>query len=260
MTAIQGMLPLYRFENLGAGCIHAITTRLGGFSEGPFASLNVGHTVGDDAAHVEANHKAIYATLGLDAGRVVSGHQVHGERVALVAARHAGQVLPATDGLVTDTPGLTLMLRFADCVPLLFWDPERRVAGIAHAGWRGTVARIAAKTARTMIDVFGCSARSIRAAIGPSIGPCCFEVGPEVVEQIRAAFGQAAGNMIRAGRGDRSFVDLWRANAWQLENLGLERIETAQVCTCCHKDSFFSHRGDGGRTGRFAGLIGIRET
>jgi hypothetical protein len=258
-SASPEQLELLRFAALSdAGCIHAITTRLGGTSQGQWSTLNLGHTVGDDPAHVEANHRLVFAALGLELPRVVCGRQAGGNRVALVTAEQAGQVIPNTDALVTLDPGLPLMLRFADCVPVLFWEPQRRAVAIAHAGWRGTVQRVAARTVQTMVSRLGCRAEDIRAAIGPSIGPCCFEVGPELVHTVRQQFGQVAEGWIGPGRGDRSFVDLWQVNAWQLREVGLEQIESAEVCTRCHRDRFYSHRGDGGKTGRFAGIIAGR--
>ena len=109
-----------------------------------------------------------------------------------------------------------------------------------------------------MVAVWGCSEDDIRAALGPAIGPCCFEVGPELVQAVRARFGQAADDWVRPGSGDRSYVDLWQANAWQLREAGLTRIECAATCTRCQHTRFYSHRADGGRTGRFAGVIAIR--
>jgi hypothetical protein len=250
-----GPPPYYCFESL-PGVRHGVFTRLGGRSAGAFASLNVGHTVGDDAAHVEANHAAIYAALGLDPARVVCGRQVHGHQVAVVAASDGGRALAATDALVTDDPRLALMLRFADCAPVLFAAPRVGAVGIAHAGWRGAVARVAAHTVLAMVEAFGCRAEEILASVGPCIGPCCYEVGPEVVAQVEAAFGGAAQGMISRRRADgAAYLDLWEANTQQLREVGVERIERAALCTRCRRDLFFSHRGDGGRTGRFGVVI-----
>ena len=254
----EGPPPYYLFTSFkGKELIHGVFTRLGGFSQGTFASLNVGHTVGDDPAHVEANHRAIYRALGIQAEEVVSAHQVHGDRVAVVSLKDGGRVFPQTDALISQVPGRFLLLRFADCVPVLFYAPRQRAVGIAHAGWRGTLQRIAVKTVRAMEEAYGCRPEEILAGIGPSIGPCCFEVGPEVVEEARKAFPTYEGILL-PGEGDRSYLDLWRINELQLREIGVLAIERADICTFCHRAEFFSHRGDGGHTGRFAALIGLQ--
>jgi copper oxidase (laccase) domain-containing protein len=136
--------------------VHGIFTRLGGHSRAPFDSLNVGGTVGDDPAAVQANLAAVASALGIAPGELASARQVHGARVGLVDRAKGGQVLPETDALVTATPRRFLLLRFADCVPILFWAPDRNAVALAHAGWRETVAGVAAATVRTMQEVLGC--------------------------------------------------------------------------------------------------------
>lgn len=253
------MLPLYRFDALAdSGLLHGISTRLGGASEGPFASLNLGHTVGDVAERVAANHRLLFATLGIPAERVVTAHQVHGSRVAVVGRSDGSRVVPQTDALVTDTPGVYLMLRYADCVPVLLYDPRRRAVGLVHAGWQGTVAQVAARAAQAMIRRFGCQPHEIVAAIGPSIGPCCYEVGPEVVERVGAAFPRTEGLLARRQPNGHAHLDLWAANAYQLAQLGLRQIEIARLCTACRTDLFYSHRAERGRTGRMGAIIGLR--
>ena len=242
----------------GLPVVHGAFTRLGGFSRTPFADLNVGGHVGDDSAAVAANHRAIYAALGVDPARVVSARQVHGDRVARVGAPDAGSTLEATDALITDTPGLLLLLRFADCVPVWLYDPRRRVVGLAHAGWQGTARCIAAKTVCAMGETFGSRPEDIRAGLGPAIGPCCYEVGSDVIEALRVAVTDVEGLL-----GDRStgtaHLDLWEANAVQLRAVGVSHIEKADICTSCHVDAFYSHRREEGRTGRFAVVAGLEE-
>ncbi len=251
-----GPPPYYRFASIPPQAAqHAVFTRLGGASQGFCASLNVGRTVGDDPAHVEANHAAIYAAFGIEPAQVVCGRQVHGDHVARVTHAHGGQVLPATDALITDAPGLALMLRFADCTPVLLAAPRVGAVGLAHAGWRGTVARIAAKTALAMVAAFGCRPDEILAGIGPAIGPCCYEVGPEVEDAVRATFPGADELFTHPTPGGRAHLDLWAANALQLREVGVTQVECAALCTACQRHVFYSHRADGGRTGRFAALI-----
>lgn len=249
-----GPPPFDCFEVLTArGVRHAIFTRLGGYSRGPFASLNVGRTVGDDPACVEANHIAIYAVLGVAAEQVISGRQMHSCRIVRVGADEAGRIVGPADALITTERGLALLQRYADCVPVLLAGPG--VIGIAHAGWRGTLAQISAKTARVMAEAAGCQPREIVAGIGPSIGPCCFEVGPEVVFAFKRAFPNVWPLWLREGANGKARLDLWEANAAQLRAVGVREIEVAGVCTRCRRDLYFSHRGDGGHTGRFAALI-----
>lgn len=241
--------------------VHACTDRHGGASDEPFQSLNLGLHVGDDAARVLANREKVCDALGVDAASLVVGEQVHGTNVARVdaahrgrGARHAADAIPGVDALITDSPGLVLFGLFADCVPVLLYDPERRAVGLAHAGWKGTVGQIAGGTVRAMADAFGSRPQTCFAAIGPSIGPCCFEVGRDVAVRFQEADGAV---VCQSGNSYR--VDLWKANVRQLEAAGIpaEHITVARLCTRCLKEQFFSHRGDGGRTGRIAAAIGL---
>lgn len=261
---MDGTPPYHAFPTLDCeGVRHGVFGRAGGTSRGYCESLNVGHTVGDDPVHLETNHARIYTRLGAQPESVVAGRQVHGNRVAVVSRADGGRVLDATDALISNVPGVHLMLRFADCVPILLLAPEERAIGIAHAGWRGTLQKVAGQAVVAMERAYGCRADQIRAAIGPSIGPCCFEVGPKVVEEARRAFGDSPQKetrrlVSREQANGKAHLDLWLANALQLRELGVRSIETAQVCTMCHADAYFSHRATGGRTGRFAALIGLR--
>jgi YfiH family protein len=252
-------LVYYRFASLAScdGIFHGVFTRLGGVSLSPCESLNVGHLVGDNHELVEANHDLIYQSLGVSRSDVVTAHQVHGSRVALVGPEDRGRVIPATDALITDAPGVALMLRFADCLPVLLYDPIRPAVGLAHAGWRGTVKGIAAKTALAMVEAYGSHPADIVAGFGPCIGPCCYQVGAEVIESVKARFNHWQGLFRHQGDGSVHF-DLWEASRRQLAELGVEEIEASQLCTACRTDEFFSHRAEKGRTGRFAVILGMR--
>jgi YfiH family protein len=245
----------YRFESL-LGVRHGIFTRLGGVSQEPFRSLNVGATVGDAPENVRENRQCLYGEMAVAEESVRTTWQVHGAEV-WVAEGETPQSSPPpqADGIITQRPGLALAMRFADCVPLLFHDPIRQVVGIAHAGWPGTLAGIGPATIRAMQQVFGSNPADIAAGIGPSIGPCCYEVGPDVVEGVRRAFDGAAETLLKPGKGERLHFDLWAANALALRQAGVERIEVANLCTACHADLFFSHRAEHGRTGRFGAVI-----
>lgn len=253
------MPPTYRFDSLCApAVVHAVFTRLGGASRGAFASLNVGHTVGDDADAVDANHEAIYSLLGTTAERVVTAHQVHGHRVARVSRCDSGTVIPETDALITNDPGTMLLLRFADCTPVLISAPSRGAVGLAHAGWRGTVQHIAAHTVRAMCNAYDCAPADCLVGIGPAIGPCCYQVGPEVIAEVRHRFCDADSLLMHHTPDGRAHLDMARAIEQQLREVGVKHIASSGLCTRCHRDTFFSHRGDYGHTGRFAACIGLR--
>lgn len=242
----------YHFESLVVeGLHHAVFTRLGGVSQGPFASLNVGHTVGDDEAAVAENHARIYAHLGLNRDCVIWPHQIHGNRVAVVMGGDAGQVIPSTDGLVTGTPGIALLMRFADCQPVLVYDPVHRALGLAHAGWRGVAQGIVRRAVEAMVEAFGSHPQDLIAGLGPAIGPCCYTVGNKVAAAMGYALPDWSEVMISQDEETWRF-DLSAANAQQLAAEGIRQIEQANLCTACHQDEFYSHRGDNGRTGRFA--------
>jgi hypothetical protein len=247
----------YSFESITAERVgHGVFARQGGISQGAFASLNTGSSVGDDQDAVAENHSRIYAHLGLDAGQVITAHQVHGNRIAVVASEDAGRVLPSADGLATDTPDLALMLRFADCQPILLYDPEHHALVLAHAGWRGAALGIAYRAVETMRAAFGTEPEQLVAGLGPAIGPCCYTVGHEVA----AAMGYALPDWtkVMTPEGDSWKLDLSGANAQQLTAAGVKHIEQANLCTACNQDEFFSHRGSNGRTGRFAVMAFLR--
>ena len=248
----------------GEGTQAFVTTRSGGVSRAPYDHLNLGLHVGDQRADVLANRRILASALGLPPQALIFVDQVHGHEVLRVTeAKHpgtgesnAGRLLCA-DAMITDQPGLCLCIMVADCVPILLLDTRTGAIGAAHAGWRGTVEDIGGKTIGAMKEAFGTRSEDLRAAIGPSIGPMDFEVGPEVAAAFRSAFPFRHAELIRAGDADRSFVDLWRANALQLEAAGVARdhIEISGRSTFAETSDFFSYRAEGGRTGRFAAGI-----
>jgi len=249
---------LYRFEGLEniPGVIQAVLTRLGGVSEGPFAELNLGHTVGDSLSAVDENHRRGLGVLNLAPQDVVTPCQVHSARVGVVGRGHLGTVQLATDALVSDEPGVAFLFRFADCVPLALYDPERRVVAVAHAGWRGVVAGIVPVTVDAMVQRFGCDPAHIWAGIGPAIGPCCFEVGADVAELVAGAC-LSKSDVVRSSSG-RITADLPGAVEGQLHAAGVWNVEQSGLCTACRIDEFFSHRAERGKTGRFGLVLGLR--
>lgn len=258
----RGGVSVWHVEDWAArGLLHGFSDRTGGVSRGPYAALNLGLHVGDDAACVLENRRRLCQAVHVDAGSLVVGEQVHGAQVAVVTRQDKGRgafglddVLAGVDALVTDVPGIVLFALFADCVPVFLFDPRRRVVGLAHAGWKGTSAGIAARTLETMAEAFGSRPEDCLAAIGPSIGPCCYEVGDDVAARFAAldpALVSSHGRSLR--------VDLWSANAKQLLEAGIppEHITAARLCTSCLHEIFFSHRAQGGRAGRMAAFIGL---
>lgn len=203
-----------------------------------------------EPADTGKNRVTFFNELGLDLASLTLGKQVHGTRVAPVieSDRGRGQPprfdgLPDTDGLVTGVPGLTLGIIVGDCVPLLLYDPVKHVVGLVHAGWRGTVDLIAKRAVEVMKVGYGCRPRTILAGIGPSIGPCCYEVGDEVIDRWMAnRIPYARHAVVRVGE-SRHF-DLWTANRYALMQAGLQRrnIEDAAICTRCEYDRYFSRR------------------
>jgi hypothetical protein len=249
----------YRFAGLDdhPTINHTIFTRLGGVSQPPFAELNLAHSVGDDRAAVKENHNRIYGLLNISAQAVVTAWLVHGRDVSVVDQQHAGQVIKHVDGLITRTPGLVLFQRFADCLPILFFDPVQSAIGIAHAGWRGTIAGVAPATVQAMQRTFGSRPEDLWAGIGPGIGPCCYAVGDDVIRAAGAVFKNA--EMLLPRVNGSVHFDLPGANARQLQDLGIGCIEVAPICTACRVDEFFSHRAEAGKTGRFGVAIGLRD-
>lgn len=236
------------------GVPHAIFGRLGGASLPPFDSLNTGHTVGDVPEAVAANMARICQALGVAQEDLVTARLVHGTRVAVVGSEDRGRVVPATDALVTASPDVVLFLRYADCVPLLLFDTRSGAVGLGHAGWKGTIDGIAVAMVEAMQQAFGSRPGEIVGAIGPAIGPCCYEVGPDVEALVRQGLPQMAGEVLW-NRNGRVRFDLWEANRRQWLDIGVAQVEVSGVCTVCRRDLFFSHRGDGGRTGRFGVAI-----
>jgi YfiH family protein len=256
---VNSGLTFYQFESLlpHAQVQHAIFTRLGGRSHGAFRSLNVGSLVGDDPAAVQANHESIYTCLGLERRAVVTARQVHGAHVAAVGRREGGTVIPSTDALISNEPGLALLLRFADCVPLVLYDPRRQAIGLAHAGWRGMVAGVVPATVTALENAFGCDPANLIAGVGPAIGACCYEVGPDVIVDIDRVFGTAT-DLLSAQPGGAIHLDLPAAVHRQLEHCGVVHIEGSGLCTSCRTNEFFSHRAENGHTGRFAVVVALR--
>ncbi|MDY6874026.1 MAG: peptidoglycan editing factor PgeF [Chloroflexota bacterium] len=252
-------LRYYQFDLFnGQPIFHAVLTRNGGFSQGPYASLNTGGTVGDDPDAVLKNHERIYDVLDYPFESRFDVWQVHGARVICTdEPREMNALHTKADGILTDRADVTLFMRFADCVPILLYDPVQRAIGIAHAGWQGTAKQIAGVTVAQMAACYGSEPADILAGIGPSICQDCYAVGPEVREAFSTSFGEAESAAFFDQRNGARTLDLWEANRATLEAAGVSKIEIAGLCTAEHLGDWYSHRAENGMTGRFAVLMAI---
>jgi polyphenol oxidase len=253
----NGEIRYFQSEQLGRGIIHAFITRRGGVSPRPWNSLNLGGTVGDDLESVRENRRLALEALGRDPQSVFDVWQVHGVDVAFAETPRSLQTphLQA-DAILTDRPGLTLLMRFADCVPILLHDPLRKVVGIVHAGWMGTVCGTVKFAVEAMQKRYGSNPEDILAVIGPSIGPDHYEVGPDVVNKIQQAFENSASSLLTRENNSMKF-DLWSANRLLLEQAGVCNIEVTGLCTACATQDWYSHRAEKGCTGRFGVMIAL---
>jgi YfiH family protein len=251
-------LRFFQFDSFGPDLVQAVFTRHGGVSPHPWDSLNLGGTVGDDADRVRENRRRAFDALGRDPLSLFDVWQVHGTDVAVAEAPlPVGTPHQQADAILTDQPAVTLMMRFADCVPIFLHDPIHHVIGLVHAGWMGTVKGAIRSSVEEMHRRYGSLPADLVAAIGPSIGPDHYEVGPDVVAQVKESFGADASGLLQDHTGHMHF-DLWSANRLQLESTGVRHIETANLCTACATGDWFSYRAEKGRTGRFGVMFGLK--
>ena len=227
---------IYRWDV--PGYLVAFSTRVGGVSEGPFASLNLGKLTLDREEHVDENRRRLCAEVAADPSRLALNRQRHS---AVVNRAKAGSRGEPGDGLWTDEPGVPMLKLTADCVPIALARDDRPALAVLHAGWRGLLEGI------VEAGVAAVGGR-VRAAVGPAIGPCCYEVGEEVAEPFRRRFGPD----VAANR----MLDLWTAAERALSQAGVATVERFDLCTSCNPERFFSHRRDDGVTGR-QGVIGV---
>lgn len=244
------------------GVAHGFSTRLGGVSPAPWDSLNLGVGRGDTMENVQENYRRFCAVLGMDDRRAVLSKQIHEDVVRHVTEEDAGKGLyrdrdySSVDGMVTNVPHLPLVVFSADCNVILLYDPVGRAIGACHAGWRGTALGIAKKTAQEMVQLFGCEARNIRAAIGPAIGQCCFETDEDVPTALREALGEEVAPYI-TWNGTKYHIDLKAVNALWLRKAGVERIDICDHCTACRPDLYWSHRKMGNARGAQIAMIAL---
>lgn len=250
----SGGILYYQFETLKTpGLFHGIFSRKGGVSPSPWKSLNLGGTVGDDPANVRENMSRLLNVSEFTYDQLVQVRQIHSSRV--IRADAAMDASEEGDAITTDSPGLVLLMRFADCVPILFLDPENRAIAIAHAGWKGTLKGVVSEVVRSMKTNFGTSPSQIRVGIGPSIGPERYQVGRDVIDATKRTFPEEYQQVLREDP-DGVKLDLWKANEIHLRKMGVEQIEIAGICTGADPAHWYSHRAEKGKTGRFAAVIG----
>lgn len=236
-------------------------------SSGPYAGLNTAFHVGDSSENVLANRSLACRALKIDPGCLVAGMQVHGDVVTVVGQKDAGrgafsyeESLPDTDALITGSPGVLLSSYYADCVPVFLLDPVKKIIALAHAGWKGTALKIGLKTVKGMKTNFGTDPGDCLAGLGPSIGPCCYEVDEKVILQFRKSFTcwKEFAEPVSPGKWR---LNLWEGNRRTLLEAGVrpEKIISASTCTSCHNDMFFSYRAHKGMTGRASALLMLKQ-
>lgn len=245
---------------------HGISTRLGGVSEGIYSSMNLSFTRGDSEENVRENYRRIGRAIGVREQDMVCSLQTHTTNIRVVTEedRGKGVLCPRdyedVDGMVTNIPGICLVTYYADCVPLLFADPVKRVIGSAHSGWRGTCGRMGQVVVEKMQKEYGCRPSDIRAAVGPSICQECYEVSEDVVEKFREAFDEKHWERLFYRKSNGKYqLDLWYANEAVLKEAGIvrEHLAVTNLCTCCNPEILFSHRASQGRRGNLAAFIAL---
>ena len=246
----------------GITCPHCFTTKLGGVSTGDMAGLNIAIKDGETPENVRRNLEILGAAIGFGTGDLVLTRQTHSDIVRTVTRADCRGCFhrdyPECDALVTNDPGVALMVFTADCTPLLFHDPVTGAVGAAHAGWRGTAAQIGAKVVEAMVRAYGCDPANIRAAIGPNVGSCHFETDADVPEAMIASYGDGVRAYIQP-RGEKFYLDLKAINALSLERAGVTHIEISNDCTMCRPDRYWSHRITGSRRGSQGAVIVCKE-
>ena len=247
---------------------HAFSTRMGGVSEGPFATMNFSFTRGDDPEAVKENYRRMANALEVDMERMVVTWQTHTTNVRKISEVDFGKGVISdrdyrdVDGLITNIPGVTLVTFFADCVPLYFVDTKNRAIGLSHSGWRGTVNRMGQETLLRMKEAFGTDPADVVACIGPSICQDCYEVGPEVIEQFRMNFAEAHHeNLFYEKPNGKYQLNLWEANRIVLSEAGIpeNQISVTDICTYCNPELLFSHRRCADKRGNLCAFLSLNE-
>jgi hypothetical protein len=247
--------------------VHGFTTRYGGVSKGYLGTMNVSFHRGDIPENVMENHRRLGSAIGYDYNKLVFSDQIHETRIHKVTEEDMGKgiVRPSDiigiDGLMTNVPGIPLMTFYADCVPIYFYDPVKKVVALNHSGWKGTVGKISAVMISRLHEEYGCEASDIICAIGPSICHSCYEVSEDVALQFKKAYShEQYESMIEAKENGKYQLDLHRANYYNLTNAGVkpENIDITDICTCCNPNLLFSHRASHGNRGNLGAVIMLK--
>ena len=256
-------IPFPKLEKCGV-VKHAFTTKMGGVSEGYFSSMNMSFNKGEPREKTEENYRRILNAIGSDLTHLVLSHQTHTDNLKTVTKEHLGTGFTKPsftdiDGLLTNERGIALVTQYADCTPLIFCDPIKKVIATSHSGWRGTVKQIGAKTVDKMVNEFGCNAGDIIAAIGPCICKECYEVDDPVLEAFQKTDIDLDGVFIPTRPGHYK-LDLRLANKKILLKAGIkeENIDIADICTSCNSDYLYSHRVMGEKRGNLAAIIELK--
>ena len=262
-------VPYLTFDSLSeiSGFRHAFTTRLGGVSEGEFTSMNMAFNRGDDPDRVTENYRRFCTSAGFEFEDLVASAQDHHTYVRAVTSADKGvgiykpRDMESVDALVTNEPGVTLVTYYADCTPLFFIDPVSRAVGLAHAGWRGTVGRIGEKVIGKMTALYGSDPRNIRAAVGPAISVCCYEVDEPCARHFRALTDLDTEKFLFPKEGGKFMLDLLETNRQILTAAGVpdENITVSDLCTNCNSDLLWSHRATQGRRGTMSAFLSIND-
>lgn len=249
------------------GILHGFSTRLGGVSKEHLFSMNLSFSRGDVPENVVENYHRIADAIGFAPENLVFSDQTHTTNVRIVTEEDRGKGFSGerdytdVDGLITNIPGLVLATFYADCVPLYFYDPVKKVIGLSHSGWKGTVGRIGRVTVSKMSEEFGCNPGDILAAIGPSICQDCYEVSEDVILQFQKAFREEQWKDLYYKKENGKYqLNLWKANEIILLEAGIpkENLSITDICTCCNPDLLYSHRASKGMRGNLAAFLGIR--
>jgi YfiH family protein len=253
-------LSFFQFESESFQQVfHGFFTRKGGVSPNPWRSLNIGGTVGDLKENVIKNRKRIFDVIQKPVESIFDVWQVHSADVICTdSQRKLDEPHQKADAIFTDRLGITLVMRFADCVPIILIDPTKHVVGIVHAGWQGTVSRIVVNAIETIQKRYNVNPTDLIAGIGPSIGPDHYAVGENVYQAAYVAFKSDVDAFFSHSNGTQYF-NLWAANSYLLRKMGVEKIESAEMCTACNLQDWYSHRAENGNTGRFACVVTLKE-
>lgn len=244
---------------------HGFSTRLGGVSTGDCATMNISTTRGDAPEAVEENKRRLAGALGVKVEDFTFTYQTHTTNVAVVREEDRGTRFMETDGMVTNVPGICLVTFYADCVPLYFVDPVKKVIGLSHSGWRGTVHKMGKVTVEKMAEVYGTNPADVVAAVGPSICQDCYEVSEDVIAKFRDSFEECHWQQLfyqkeEQREAGKYQLNLWKANELVLKKAGIpkDQIAVTNLCTHCNPNVLFSHRATGGKRGNLSAFLALK--